>query len=170
MDRDRAGVDRGVGAVEFTFLTFAFQDYCCSVPISQLPVTSVNAFHEKAGRSQVGSSWFWLVSCFSQPSRHCRHPSIRTLNVSDSSLGASWVFSFQPVLPPVYRPCLPSRGWKLGQAFNAVTGTRRWALSFPSHSTRLLPAWVGGYFARVRRSLRSPTTDAARPLAFEPPR
>src|SRR5258707_15231746 len=24
------------------------------------------AFHEKAGRCQVGSSWFWLVTCFSQ--------------------------------------------------------------------------------------------------------
>jgi hypothetical protein len=40
------------------------------------------------------------------------------------SLGASWVFSFQPVLPPDCRPFDPSLGWKLGQAFNAVTGTR----------------------------------------------
>jgi hypothetical protein len=30
---------------------------------------------------------------------HCRHPSIRTLG-ERCSLGASWVFSFQPVLPP----------------------------------------------------------------------
>ena len=123
------------------------------------------AFHEKAGRSQVGSCWFLLVSCF--PAESPLSPPFHPHSyVSDSSLGASWVFSFQPVLPPVYRPCLPSRGWKLGQAFNAVTGTRRWALSFPSHSRRRLPAWVGCYFARVRRSLRSPTTDAARPLAF----
>jgi hypothetical protein len=35
---------------------------------------------------------------------HCRHPSIRTLGEQLSSLGASWVFSFQPVLPPVRRP------------------------------------------------------------------
>src|SRR5271169_6318164 len=42
---------------------------------------SVNAFHEKAGRSQVGSFVFSLDKCFfSPPSRHCRHPSIRTLN------------------------------------------------------------------------------------------
>jgi hypothetical protein len=34
---------------------------------------------------------------------HCRHPSIRTLG-ERCSLGASWVFSFQPVLPPVRRP------------------------------------------------------------------
>src|SRR5690349_13824705 len=40
------------------------------------------------------------------------------------SLGASWAFSFQPVLPPDYRPALPSPGWKLGQTINAVTGTR----------------------------------------------
>jgi hypothetical protein len=88
------------------------------------PVLSVIAFHEKAGRSQVGGS-FLLGKIFSLPSRHCRHPSIRTLLTSDCWLGASWVFSFQPVLPPVYRPCLPSRGWKLGQAFNAVTAEKR---------------------------------------------
>src|ERR1700674_5582209 len=41
------------------------------------------------------------------------------------SLGASWVFSFQPVLPPDYRPPVPFLEWKLGQAINAVTGTRR---------------------------------------------
>ena len=62
------------------------------------------AFHEKAGRSQVGSSLAPIPrQGFSSPSRHCRHPSIRTLN-ERSALGASWVFSFQPVLPPVQRP------------------------------------------------------------------
>jgi hypothetical protein len=46
------------------------------------------------------------------------------------SLGASWVFSFQPVLPPDYRPlfCLTT---EVGQAINAVTGTRLWAFAFP---------------------------------------
>jgi hypothetical protein len=39
------------------------------------------------------------------------------------ALGASWVFSFQPVLPSVYRPFFhPSM--EVGQAINAVTGTR----------------------------------------------
>ncbi len=47
------------------------------------------------------------------------------LSMSVSSLGASWVFSFQPVLPPDFRPPLPSRRWKLGQAIDAVTETRR---------------------------------------------
>ena len=37
------------------------------------------AFHEKAGRSQVGSFVFSLDKGFLPPSRHCRHPSIRTL-------------------------------------------------------------------------------------------
>ncbi len=37
------------------------------------------AFHEKAGRSQVGSTVFSLDNVFLPPSRHCRHPSIRTL-------------------------------------------------------------------------------------------
>jgi hypothetical protein len=39
------------------------------------------------------------------------------------SLGASWVFSFQPVLPPVYRPFV-HLSMEVGQAINAVTGTR----------------------------------------------
>jgi hypothetical protein len=30
------------------------------------------------------------------------------LSMSVSSLGASWVFSFQPVLPPDFRPLLPA--------------------------------------------------------------
>jgi hypothetical protein len=41
------------------------------------------------------------------------------------SLGASWVLSFQPVLPPVSRPLFHLCGWKLGQAIDADTGTRR---------------------------------------------
>jgi hypothetical protein len=42
-------------------------------------VLSVIAFHEKAGRSQVGSFVFSLDKVFLPPSRyHCRHPSIRT--------------------------------------------------------------------------------------------
>ena len=41
---------------------------------------SAKAFHEKAGRSQVGSFVFFVGHDFSVlPSRHCRHPSIRTL-------------------------------------------------------------------------------------------
>jgi hypothetical protein len=39
----------------------------------------VMAFHEKAGRSQVGCSIFSLGKVFLLPSGHCRHASIRTL-------------------------------------------------------------------------------------------
>src|SRR5712671_2827774 len=53
------------------------------------------------------------------------------------ALGASWVFSFQPVLPPDYRPlfCLTT---EVGQAINAVTGTRLWALLFLSKNVLTL--------------------------------
>jgi hypothetical protein len=49
------------------------------------------------------------------------------------SLGASWAFSFQPVLPPDFRPALRFEEEQLGQAIDAVTGTRRFGiLFFPS--------------------------------------
>ena len=97
-------------------------------------VLSEMAFHEKAGRSQVDSSLAWLdIVCFSRRVDHCRHASIRTLEERFISLGACWAFSFQPVLPSDWRPVVrlfPSR--TLGQAINAVTGTRLWAFVFPS--------------------------------------
>src|SRR5205807_10373890 len=43
-------------------------------------------------------------SLFLPPSGHCRHASIRTLEERFISLGACWAFSFQPVLPSVWRP------------------------------------------------------------------
>ena len=66
---------------------------------------------------------FLLFSCAyfaSEPSRLCRHPSIRTL-FERFSLGASWAYSFQQVLLPDYRPRLPFLGWELGQDLVAVT-------------------------------------------------
>ena len=63
---------------------------------------SAKALHEKAGRSQeicCSSDKFFLP-----PSSHCRHASIRTLEERIVSLGAHWAFSFQPVLPSVWRP------------------------------------------------------------------
>jgi len=52
-------------------------------------ILSAMAFHEKAGRSQVGSSVFSFgkFSLF-PPSSHCRHASIRTLEERFVSLGA----------------------------------------------------------------------------------
>src|SRR5580692_859999 len=64
------------------------------------------AFHEKAGRSQVGSVVFRWTRFFLPPSSHCRHASIRALEERLVSLGACWAFSFQPVLPSVCRPAV----------------------------------------------------------------
>src|SRR5215831_9696923 len=69
---------------------------------------SVNAFHEKAGRSQV-SSLCSETEFFSHRVSHCRHASIRTLEERIVSLGACWAFSFQPVLPSVWRPLVSLR-------------------------------------------------------------
>src|SRR5215475_12574863 len=91
---------------------------------------SANAFHEKAGRSQEDSVCFSLDKGFSpaeSPLTPSFHPHSRG---AIWSLGASWAFSFQPVLPPDFRPAVPLQEWNLGQAFNAVTGTRLWLLSF----------------------------------------
>src|SRR5690348_14419183 len=79
-------------------------------------------------KSNLGFSWTCFVL---PPSSHCRHASIRTLEERLVSLGAHWAFSVQPVLPSVWRPCGSTLGeWNLGQAINAVTGTRLWLLSF----------------------------------------
>src|ERR1700680_2820737 len=78
-------------------------------------------------RSPVGvkcSLFFRWTRFFS-----CRVATVATLPSallwSVFSLGASWVFSLQPVLPPDCRPLFPSKMEALGQAINAVTGTRR---------------------------------------------
>jgi hypothetical protein len=65
----------------------------------------VIAFHEKAGRSQGDSFWYLLVTLF-LPSRVATVATLPSALFDErlGSLGASWVFSFQPVLPTVYRP------------------------------------------------------------------
>ena len=57
------------------------------------------------------------------PSRRCRHPSIRTLDERSFFARCKLAFSFQPVLPPIGRPPVPVQRRKLGQAFDAVTGS-----------------------------------------------
>src|ERR1035438_3746583 len=111
------------------------------------------------------------------PSGRCRHASIRTLEERFVSLGACWAFSFQPVLPSVWRPVvllLQSRTWarpltqspELGFVFS-LPGT---VLTFVlvCCSTRLTPLSFGCCCATVRTLLRSPTDDAAAPPAFSP--
>jgi hypothetical protein len=92
---------------------------------------SLIAFHEKAGRSQVGSVFFSLDKIFLPaelatvamlPSALSRSESFRSVHVGRSRFsrccylfGALWF-------------CSSERN--LGQAINAVTGTRLWLLSF----------------------------------------
>jgi type VI secretion system ImpC/EvpB family protein len=61
-----------------------------------MDILSVNAFHEKAGRSQVDSVFaLWNIRFSRRVATVAMLPS--ALSMSDlRSLGASWVFSFQP--------------------------------------------------------------------------
>src|SRR6202521_2847801 len=98
------------------------------------------SFHEKAGLSQAG----FVVSVewsSMELIRLCRHPSIRTLFLSDCSLGASWASSVQRVLLPDNRPRLPSLRQKSDQDLGAVTRTRRLssALRAQFYATVLTP-------------------------------
>jgi hypothetical protein len=97
-------------------------------------VLSVNAFHEKAGRSQVVFLVFSLNKVFLfPPSGHCRHASIRTLeerfHFARCMLGVLVTAGAAICLSPCGSALSE---WNLGQAINAVTGTRLWLLIFPS--------------------------------------
>src|ERR1700691_2771854 len=84
---------------------------CSLPPVPDIWSKSVIAFHEKAGRSQVGSLVFSLDKVFSRRvATVATLPSALFVERFLVSLGASWVFSFQPVLPPVCRPFVPSLG------------------------------------------------------------
>jgi hypothetical protein len=89
------------------------------------------------------------------------------------SLGASWVFSFQPVLPPVYRPRfhLEDESWARRLTQSPELGFRLWLFLAQSVFGFMQPpaSLLAGYGATVRKPLRSPTGDTARRLAFAPP-
>ena len=92
-------------------------------------VLSTIAFHEKAGQSQVSSWLFLLGKLFLPPSSHCRHASIRTLEerflFRSVHVGRSrFSRCCNLILDLQFRP----NGWNLGQAIDAVTGTRLWLL------------------------------------------
>ena len=140
-------------------------------------VSILIAFHEKAGRSQVDSSQASLnkvivsrrvAAVAMLPSALSRSDSFRSVHVGRSRFsrcchlfGALWFCSSE---------------WNLGQAINAVTGTRLWLLFFLPKNvltlfclfvfTRLPPRSSGCSCAAVRTLLRSPTDDAATPPAF----
>ena len=111
------------------------------------------------------------------PSGRCRHASIRTLEERFISLGACWAFSFQPVLPSVWRPVvlfLQSGTWarpltqspELGFGLCLFSSWNGFDFCFVLRSTRLPPLWFGCCCAMVRTLLRSPIGDAAAPRAF----
>ena len=91
----------------------------------------MKAFHEKAGRSQVGSFAFSLDMFFL-----CR---VATVAILPSALLVSDLFRSVQVGRSRYSRCchlfvdlcFHSQEWKLGQAFDAVTGTRRVSFVFP---------------------------------------
>ena len=87
------------------------------------------------------------------------------------SLGASWVFSFQPVLPSVYRPRfhLEDESWARRLTQSPELGFGFVFPSWEDFDFMLPPALLpDGGCAAVRRLLRSPTSDAARLPAFAP--
>jgi hypothetical protein len=93
---------------------------------------SVIAFHEKAGRSQVGFVVSSLDKVFS-PRRVAPVATLPSALFDERfSLGASWVFSFQPVLPPVYRPWFHLRDGSWARRLTQSPELGVWALCFLS--------------------------------------
>src|ERR1039458_6438252 len=91
---------------------------------------SANAFHEKAGRSQVDSFVFSLdrVSPAESPLSPPFHPhSLRSDFVRSVQVGCS---RYSRCCHLIFDLSSISR-WRWGQAFDAVTGTRLWAFAFP---------------------------------------
>jgi hypothetical protein len=136
-------------------------------------ILSVIAFHEKAGRSQEDSFWCMLVT-LSLPAESPLSPPFHPHSSRSDfvSLGASWVFSFQPVLPPVYRPRfhLQDGSWARRLTQSPELGFKLWLFLsqsdfgfMPPPASRLACSCV-----TVRKPLRSPTGDAARRPAFAP--
>src|SRR5579864_6457132 len=90
------------------------------------------AFHEKAGRSQVDSSLAWLNKVF--VSRRAAAVAMLPSALSRSDLVARCMLGVLGTAGAAI--CLATsrftQEWNLGQAINAVTGTRLWLLSFLS--------------------------------------
>jgi hypothetical protein len=105
------------------------------------------------GRKGSGRFGIFGLACVlpPRPNQPCRHPSTRTLDERFLvSLGASWVFSFQPVLPPVCRP-LFHLAMKVGPGHRR--SHRNSALGRgASNSTNLNYAAAGSRIARLLRS------------------
>src|SRR5215469_11579616 len=129
------------------------------------------AFHEKASRSQVSSCAFFLFKVFLLPSwplSPCFHSHSRgATRFARCRLGVLGSAGAALCLAPCGSAV---REWNLGQAINAVTGTRLWLLSFFSWNrfvfTQPPQRSPGGCCATGRTLLHSPTSDAVTPPAF----
>src|SRR6202795_4419890 len=91
---------------------------------------SAMAFHEKAGRSQVDfcGSWNIVVSSAEWPLSPCFHPHSRgAIRFARCMLGVLVSAGAAICLAPCGSALAESN---LGQAINAVTGTRLWAFLF----------------------------------------
>ena len=132
---------------------------------------SAIAFHEKAGRSQVDSCLLLGQVFLFPPSGHCRHASIRTLcerSFARCMLGVLGSAGAAICLAP-YDSALGELN--LGQAIDAVTGTRLGLLSFLFLGNdfvfmRLGELQLHSCCAMARTLLHSPTGDAATLPAF----
>jgi hypothetical protein len=135
------------------------------------------AFHEKAGWSQGNSGFIVSFCSFSQRRVFLRRVATVAMLPSALSRSDSFARCTLGVLVSAgaaicLAPCGSALGeWNLGQAINAVTGTRRLGfLASPSQECfdfMLPPASLpGGYCAAVRTLLRLPTSDAVTPPTF----
>src|SRR5438105_13342609 len=155
-------------------------DGCCKSPIHSLgrgssvrASMSANAFHEKAGRSQVHLFVSLLNKVFLRPSPALLSPPSHPHSWRSVFARCKLVVLVSAGAATCLATSVPPRRWKLGQAISAVTGTRRFELgvSFPRKFVKLLPAWSSdSCCARARTLLRSPTNDVVESRAFEPRR
>src|SRR5499427_4989291 len=146
---------------------------------------SVNAFHEKAGRSQgnsgfIGSSWFFVADKRFSPAE------LAIVAMLPSALSRSESFRSVHVGRSQFSRCCHLFSdlsfhleWNVAQAIDAVTGTRLWAFCLSSSwndfelvllfvFTPLPQRSLGCCCATVRTLLRSPRDDAAIRPAFWP--
>jgi hypothetical protein len=121
---------------------------------------------------------FSVTKLFLPPSSRCRHASIRTLEERILSLGACWAFSFQPVLPSVWRPLVSLKSGtrarrltqspELGFGFCLFSSGNDFDFALPFCFTQLSQQPLGCCCAMARTPLRSPTGDATALPAFLP--
>src|SRR5437763_10003888 len=126
-------------------------------------------------RRPVGVKWVILFFCWTRFFSPAELATVAMLPSALSrsdwfSLGACWAFSFQPVLPSVWRPVvsLKSRTWarRLTQSPELGFGFCLPLLERFCFLTRPLLLSLRDCCAGLRTLLRSPRGDAATPPAF----